>query len=102
MSSKGFRGWQETSLKEKDEVLVKEDTTLRGKVLRVENSSGRPSKVTLLFDTNFKKNPNLDALLSPHMRCISIMQAKFSLNDGGDARSSGRSIYRIRLLQELL
>ncbi|CAK9033177.1 unnamed protein product [Durusdinium trenchii] len=74
---------QETTIKEKDEVFVREDATLRGKVEKIDNSgAGRLSKVTLLFDTSFGKNPNLDNLLGPSLERISIMQAQFAMVGG--------------------
>ena len=74
---------QETTIKEKDEVLIREDPSLKGKVIKIENfGAGQTSRVVLLFDTNFKRNANLMNLLQPGLSRISIMQAKFALQNG--------------------
>eukprot|EP00435_Cladocopium_sp_Y103_P055405 s163_g18.t1 len=74
---------QETTIKEKDEVFIKEDPSLKGKVVKIENfGAGQTSKVLLLFDTKFRKNANLKNLLEPGLKRISIMQGQFSLLNG--------------------
>lgn len=73
---------QETTIKEKDEVFIKEDPSLKGKVVKIENFGVGSSKVVLLFDTKFRKNDNLMNLLQPGLKRISIMQGQFSLLNG--------------------
>ena len=82
---------QETTIKEKDEVFIREDPSLKGKVVKIENfGAGQKSKVVLLFDTKFKKNSNLMNVLEPNFKRISIMQAKFAMNNGAIWPQTGR------------
>ncbi|CAE7321044.1 DNA2, partial [Symbiodinium sp. KB8] len=74
---------QETSIKEKDEVLVRGSPSMRGKVkTMIHAGTGRQSKIVLVFDTRFGKNPNLHKLVGPDYREICAMQAKFSIQNG--------------------